>query len=129
MPAARNLLFSFKLLTPLQLRDFRLLWTGMVASLLGDGVFLVALAWEVYSISNTPTALAVVGVAMTLPQLLLLLAGGVVSDRVDRRRVIVVSDLVRAVVIATMAILALSGRLGLADVIVLIVIYGGATAF
>src|SRR6266849_1249350 len=96
MAAIRQQLISFKVLAPLQLRDFRLLWTGMVASLLGDGVFLVALAWQVYSISNTPTALAVVGVAMTLPQLLLLLAGGVLSDRIDRRRVMVGSDLVRA---------------------------------
>jgi MFS family permease len=129
MPSPRRLLISFKVLAPLQLRDFRLLWTGMVASLLGDGVFLVALAWQVYSISNTPTALAAVGFAMTLPQLLLLLAGGVISDRLDRRRVMVASDLVRAAAIGTMGILALSGRLELSWVIGLIVIYGATNAF
>jgi MFS family permease len=129
MLTPRQLLISFKLLAPLQLRDFRLLWTGMVASLLGDGVFLVALAWQVYSISNTPTALAAVGFAMTLPHVLFLLAGGVLSDRLDRRRVMVASDLVRAVAIGAMGILAVSGRLDLTWVIGLVIVYGATNAF
>jgi len=41
-----------KLLQPLRHRDFRLLWLGMSTSLVGDGVLLVALAWQVYLISN-----------------------------------------------------------------------------
>jgi MFS family permease len=129
MPSIRRLLLSFKVIAPLQLRDFRLLWTGMVASLLGDGVFLVALAWQVYSISNTPTALAAVGFAMTLPHVLFLLAGGVVSDRVDRRRVMVASDTVRAAAIGTMGMLALSGRLDMPWTIGLVVVYGATNAF
>ena len=55
------------LLTPLRERDFRLLWSAMCISLLGDGAFLVALAWEVYALSDAPTALSVVGIAMTVP--------------------------------------------------------------
>src|SRR3954447_21528271 len=51
-------------LTPLRHRDFRLLWSGMCISLLGDGAFLVAMAWQVYALSNVPTALALVGIAM-----------------------------------------------------------------
>ena len=74
------------LLTPLRERDFRLLWSAMCISLLGDGAFLVALAWQVYSLSDAPTALSVVGIAMTVPTILFLLVGGVASDRLDRRR-------------------------------------------
>ena len=37
-----------RLLVPLKHRDFRLLWSGMCASLLGDGVFLVAIAWQAW---------------------------------------------------------------------------------
>ena len=55
------------LLVPLRIRDFRLLWVGMCVSLLGDGAFLVALAWQVYQLSDAPSALGVVGVAMTVP--------------------------------------------------------------
>src|SRR5437870_9616599 len=83
------------ILRPLRQRDFRLLWTGTAVSLLGDGVFLVGLAWAAYSLKNTPTALSIVGFAMTLPQVVFLLLGGVVSDRFDRRRVLMASDTVR----------------------------------
>ena len=56
-----------RMLTPLRHRDFRLLWSGMCVSLMGDGIFLVAMAWQVYALSNAPTALALVGIAMTTP--------------------------------------------------------------
>src|SRR2546423_9414500 len=64
----------------------------MAASLFGDGIFLVALAWQVYELSNSPAALAVVGVAATVPMVLCLLVGGVVSDRMDRRRGMMSAD-------------------------------------
>src|SRR4030081_124932 len=83
------------LLAPLRHRDFRLLWGGMCVSLLGDGVFFVALAWQVYALSNVPTALAMVGIAMTVPTIAFLLIGGVISDRLDRRRVMLGADVVR----------------------------------
>ncbi|MBD0291739.1 MAG: MFS transporter, partial [Thermoleophilia bacterium] len=79
---------------PLEIRDFALLWSAMSVSLLGDGIYFVAIAWQVYEISNAPTALAVVGVAWTLPNVLLLLVGGVLSDRFDRRGLMIVSDVV-----------------------------------
>ena len=43
-----------KLLRPLRERDFALLWTGMTISLLGDGIFVVAEAWQVYDLDNDP---------------------------------------------------------------------------
>jgi Bacterial protein of unknown function (DUF894). len=42
------------LLTPLRHRDFRVLWMGMTVSLIGDGIFLVAIAWETYTLWNAP---------------------------------------------------------------------------
>ncbi len=71
----------------------------MCVSLLGDGAFLVAMAWQVYALSNTPTALAMVGIAMTVPTIVLLLVGGVASDRFDRRRVMLAADATRAVAV------------------------------
>src|SRR4051794_41904955 len=64
------------LLTPLRHRDFRLLWVGMCVSLLGDGAFLVAVAWQVYELSDAPTAMGLVGIAMTVPTITFLLIGG-----------------------------------------------------
>src|SRR6202050_2246414 len=76
-----------RILEPVAHRDFRLLWSGMCVSLVGDGLFLVALVWQVYSLSNAPTALATVMIAMTVPPTRCLLIGGAVRDRFDRRRV------------------------------------------
>ena len=84
-----------RLLAPLRHRDFRLLWSGMCISLLGDGVFMVAMAWQVYALSNAPTALSLVGIAMTVPTIVFLLLGGVVSDRLDRRRIMLSADVAR----------------------------------
>ena len=55
----------------------------MTVSLLGDGIYFVTIAWQVYDLSDAPTALSVVGVAWTVPQVVFLLLGGVVSDRVE----------------------------------------------
>jgi MFS family permease len=117
-----------RILRPLAIRDFALLWTGMTVSLLGDGLYAVAIAWQVYSISNTPTALAVVGIAWTAPQVLLLLLGGVVSDRFERRLVLLLSDAVRGSAIAAIGVLSVTGRLELWHVTVLVAIYGAGAA-
>ena len=116
-------------LTPLRNREFRLLWTGMSTSLIGNGILLVALAWQVYDLSGLPAAMSAVGVALSLPQVVTLLIGGVVSDRFDPRRVMLASDLVRAVVMATLAVLSLTGAIQLWHIITLTAVYGAAAGF
>jgi MFS family permease len=118
-----------RLLAPLAHRDYRLLAGGVSVSLLGDGLFLVALAWQVYTISDAPTALATVGIAMTIPTMACLLIGGAVSDRVDRRLVMLAADTVRAVALAALAALAVTGALMFWELLAIAVIYGAATAF
>src|SRR2546430_479516 len=107
-------------LRPLRIRDFALVWTGMTVSLLGDGIYMVAIAWQVYSISNTPTALALVGVAWMVPQVLLLLLGGAISDRFERRVVLMVSDVVRGAAIAGIGVLSVTGKHQLWHVLALV---------
>jgi DHA3 family tetracycline resistance protein-like MFS transporter len=105
-------------LLPLRIRDFRLLWSGMTVSMLGDGVYMVALAWEVYRLSNVPTALAYVGVASTAPQVVLLVLGGLLTDRVERRRLMIAADLLRMAAIGAAAILLFAGELRMWHLIV-----------
>lgn len=118
-----------RLLTPLRQRDFRLLWTGMTVSLLGDGIFLVAMPWQVYQLSDAPTALAFVGIAMSVPNIVLLLVSGVVSDRLDRRKVMVAADLMRGVSVGAFGLLSLAGSLELWHIMVLAAVFGAGTAF
>jgi MFS family permease len=118
-----------RLFAPLRHRDFRLLWSGMCVSLLGDGVFLVAMAWQVYALSNAPTALALVGIAMTVPTIAFLLVGGALSDRFDRRRLMLAADAVRGLAVGLVAVLSLTGALELWHMVVLVGVYGAGTAF
>jgi MFS family permease len=118
-----------RIFAPLSNRDFRLLWTGMCVSLIGDGLFLVALAWQVYSLSDAPEALATVMAAMTVPTIACLLLGGALSDRLNRRRVMLCADCVRAAALGSLATLALTGTLRLWHLFLIAALYGAATAF
>ena len=117
------------LLSPLKHRDFRILWMGMAVSLIGDGIFLIAIAWESYTLWNTPASLAIVGIAITVPMIGFLLIGGVISDRRDRRRVMVWADSLRAASVAILAVLALAGALQYWELVALVALYGVGTAF
>lgn len=115
---------ALRILRPLRNRDFAFLWSGMTVSLMGDGIYLVAIAWLVLRISNSPTALGAVGVAWTIPQIISLLWGGVASDRFDRRMVMIGADVTRAIPIALIGFLSISGTIELWHVFVLVAVYG-----
>jgi MFS family permease len=112
------------ILRPLRLRDFALLWTGMAISMVGDGVYVIAIAWQVYEISNRPSALAMVGVAWSLPQVLLMLLSGALADRFDRRKLMIAGDVIRFAAISTIGALSIAGRLTIPLVVGLVVVYG-----
>ena len=101
----------------------------MTISLIGDGIFLIAIAWESYSLWNAPAALSIVGIGMTIPTIAFLLIGGVVSDRRDRRLVMAWADGLRAVAVAVLAALVLMGALRFWELVVLVAVYGVGTAF
>lgn len=109
---------------PLAERDYAFLTVGSLISLLGDGFFFVALAWQVYEISNVPTAMTAVGIAWTLPLLATVLLGGVLSDRYDRRLLMIGADLLRGVAIAVMGILSIMGVLELWQIVALMAVIG-----
>jgi MFS family permease len=111
-------------------RQFRLLWLGQATSTLGDGLVPVALSFAVIgTLDRSATALGVVLAAQSLPLVLFLLVGGVWADRLPRQIVMLVSDVIRCAIQATLAILLLSGAAQLWHLAVLIAIYGTAQAF
>jgi len=119
---------SARIVRPLHFRDFRLLWTGMTVSLLGDGIYLVAIVWQVYELSDAPTALALVGACVTVPQVVLVLLGGAITDRVERRRVLLGADLLRGVAVGVVGLLAVAGDLRLWHLFVLAAVFGVGSA-
>ena len=119
---------GLRILRPLRIRDFSLLFGGTTVSLLGDGISLVAIAWQAYDLSNTPTALSIVGVAWTLPMVLFLLVGGVLGDRFDRRFLMIAGDALRAVAMGAIAALALADVLELWHLVALVGVFGAGEA-
>ncbi len=113
-----------RVLAVLRHRDFGLLWAGMGVSVVGDGFYQVALVWQVYELSDTPTALAIVGASATLPNVLFALLAGVVTDRFERRKVLVAADVLRGVAVGLIGLLAVSGALQLWHIVALSAVYG-----
>jgi hypothetical protein len=117
------------ILQPLRERDFALFWLGWTVSLIGDGFFLVAIAWQVFDLWNSPTALAVVGVAETIPIVAFVLVGGVVTDRFERRKVLIFSSALRGLAVGLLGVLAVSGAIELWHIFVLAAFFGAGLAF
>lgn len=94
----------------LGLREFRLLFCAQASSALGNGVSGIAIAFAVLGDHDSATSLSLVFAAGAVPQVVLLLVGGALADRVRRRqRVMLASDLARAALQAALAALVLAG--------------------
>jgi MFS family permease len=109
--------------------QFRLLFAGQVLSLVGDRVMLVALPFAVLEAGGGIGAVGLVVAAELVPFLIFAIVGGVVSDRSDRRRVLVSSDVARLVVQAVGGALLLAHAATPVTLGVLAALYGTADAF
>ncbi|MFC7278761.1 MFS transporter [Paractinoplanes rhizophilus] len=76
-------------------REFNLLWTSQSLSDLGDGVAALALSLLVLAQTGSPVSAGLVGTVALAGRLVFRVPAGVLADRFDRRRVMVVCDLVR----------------------------------
>ena len=77
-------------------RNIALLFSGQIVSIVGDMVLFIALPFWVYQLTGSAMATGFMFAALTLPQLLFSPIAGVVVDRVDRKRLMILSDLLRA---------------------------------
>jgi MFS family permease len=110
-------------------RSFRLLFLAQATSLLGDGMVSVALAFAVLDLTGSAADLGIVLAARTAPLVLFLLVGGVWADRLPRRTLMIVTDLVRLVTHGAMAALLIGGAASVASLAVLAAIGATASAF
>jgi predicted MFS family arabinose efflux permease len=116
-------------LGPLAEREFRLLFTGQLVSLLGSAVAPIALAFAVLDLTHSASDLGFVLAAGWVPQLLLVLFGGVFADRLPRHLVMVGSNLLSAAAQGAIALLLLTHHAELWHLLVLQVVRGVATSF
>ncbi len=87
-------------------RDFRMLWLGQLISGLGRAVTLVALPLELWNLTHNPLAIGLLGIVQLVPILTFALGGGAIADAVDRRRLLLVTQICLAATSAAFALLA-----------------------
>jgi MFS family permease len=88
--------------------DYWRLWTASVISNLGDGIAAIAYPWLASAVTRDPLLIALIAVAQRLPWLVFTLPAGVITDRVDRRKIMVAMDAVRATLTVLVAFVILS---------------------
>jgi MFS family permease len=94
----------------LQKTSLRYIFAANVVSMLGSGMNSTAVAWFLLQATHSETALGTLAVLQTIPAMLMLPFTGVIIDREDRRRLVMMLDAARAIIILLVAILALKGR-------------------
>ena len=110
-------------------RDFRLLWMGQIVSVTGSQMQLAAINWHIYLLTRSALALGLVGACRAVPIILCSLAGGVIADVVDRRRLMMITQSVMLLCSATLALITFFGLSHVWPIFLLTAIASAAWAF
>ena len=105
-------------------RNFRLLWTGAFLSSVGTWTQDVALAWLIHVRFVDPFYLGLRAFASDAPLITFMLVGGAVADRVDRRRILLTSQILQMTFAATLGVLYALGRLGIVPILLIAFLTG-----
>jgi MFS family permease len=97
-------------LSALRHRDFRIFWTGLLLSSIGSQFTSVAVAWQIYELTNSAFQIGLLGLARAIPQILLLLVGGLLADAMNRRKLMMCTQLGLILVSAALAGLTMAGK-------------------
>jgi MFS family permease len=110
-------------------RDYRLFWTTQFISNIGSWMQGIAQGWLVYHLTDSPFLLGFVGFANSIPQFFLMLPGGVVADRFDRRRVVSASQWVQTMAALFLAVMIYLHRISVWQIIAAAIVTGIAMSF
>lgn len=94
-------------------RDYRLLWSANAISALGTQMQRVAIGWQIFVLTHDPFQLGLLGLVRFFPVLVVGLAGGVVADRYDRRRTLIVTQFALALSSAVLAVTTANGSISM----------------
>ena len=108
---------------------YRAFWLGSVASISGFQILRFGQFWLIYEITGSPLSLGYIGLANGIPAIILNLAGGVAADKVDQRRLIVVTQLVIAALAFLLATITLIGSVEVWHLIAIALLSGAVEAF
>jgi MFS family permease len=118
-----------RLTRALRHRNFRLFFVGQSISLVGTWITRVATSWLIYRLTGSELLLGIAGFCGQIPTLLITPFAGVLVDRMDRRRMLVITQAASLVQSALLAILTLAGHITVGHIVVLQVLQGIINAF
>ena len=98
------------LLSPLRHRDFRIFWTGLLLSSVGSQFTTVAMAWQIYELTDSPLQIGFIGLARAVPQMVILLFGGLLADAMNRRKLMIFTQTSLFCVSGSLALITVAGR-------------------
>lgn len=116
-------------LAVLRHRDVRIFVSARFVAVLGSSIAPIALVFAVLDVSDSATAVGVVLAARSIPNVVFLLIGGVIADRLPRHLVLIVANTVSALTQALAAVLVLSGHATIWQLVVIEAVNGAAAAF
>jgi MFS family permease len=99
-----------RLLSPLRHRDFRVLWIGLLLSSVGSQFTQVAMAWQIYELTDSPLQIGMLGLVRAVPQMFILLFGGLLADAMNRRKLMMVTQASLFFVSGALALLTFAGQ-------------------
>ena len=108
---------------------YRRYWLGSLASIGATQLLVLGKGWLVFELSGSPLKLGLLGAAGALPQILVTLFGGVLADRLDKRRVLMVTSLIIASLLLLLSILDFTGVVAVWHVIVIAALIGLTSGF
>src|SRR5512146_1698656 len=110
-------------------RDCSLLFWGQLISTAGTQIQIIAVAWQVYQLTNSPIALGAIGLVQAIPRLIFSLVGGVVADAYDRRRLLIIVNIILASLSAVLAITTQLGAINVGIIYVVVLLAAVASSF
>jgi MFS family permease len=96
--------------SPFRHRDFRIFWTGSFCSSFGSQFNTVAIAWQIYELTQSPFHIGLLGLARALPQIVLLLFAGLLADAVNRRKLMMWTQTGHCCVSGSLALVTFWGK-------------------
>lgn len=110
-------------------KNFTLIWIGKIISQLGDKFYAIALAWWILQETNSPSIMGVFLFTSVFPGVVLGFFAGAFVDRLKRKNILIISDIIRGSLVLIISILALNKALIISEVFIIGFLLSITTAF
>lgn len=117
------------LLHILRHRDFSLLFFGQMISTSGTQIQIVVVAWQVYELTHSAIALGLIGLFQAIPRLIFSLVGGVLADALDRRRLLLVVNVILASLSGILALTTMAHVISTPIIYAVVLVAASVSAF